>query len=451
MAWQYPADSVRVEPGEGWWALARRIAPNGITDTQTNDFARALAVSNGTTLAEILHPDRILVVDPATIPEPEPEPEPPTIAEWSEVDVGPGNRNDQRRILTPDDSVYPNLEGVSFWLNDEFNRTDETGPQEDSVYSFYPYVDLQEGDLLRAEWTDRAGHEHVSAHIAGAEKPEPEPPGPEPEPEPEPPGPVPPLDEFPSPDNTGYRGDLNDLDQRGGTIDADRAGEVIEYVRCSRIRVRANNVTIRHCVVDGGNGKWIDIQSGIKGTTVEDVTLHGPEPMLDLDSVVGVYVSGGTSDTLIQRCCITMCRIGVQGYGSDCLIRDNYIDHNWWKAKGHGTATSWRAGNNVTWEHNTLKRPNPGTSACLALYGDSPMDNMRIVNNLMGGGKDLHYAINGGNSKAHPPTNVAIVGNVFECSTQQVLIDRPGELVPLSRLSLGTETGENVWDDGTPI
>lgn len=84
-----------VQPGEGLFAIAAKLAPSGITLEQRNTFAMAIAVANGGDFSVVLHPGRILWFDTATIPaapEPEPEPEPdPDPDSGDRVRPGPHN------------------------------------------------------------------------------------------------------------------------------------------------------------------------------------------------------------------------------------------------------------------------------------------------------------------------------------------------------------------------
>lgn len=75
-------EPVVVEPGEGLFAVAARLAPAGITREQRNQFAMAIAVANGGDFSMVLHPGRILWYDTATIPEPAPAPEPEPPSDW---------------------------------------------------------------------------------------------------------------------------------------------------------------------------------------------------------------------------------------------------------------------------------------------------------------------------------------------------------------------------------
>lgn len=82
-------ESYIVQPGDGLFAIAAKLAPAGITVEQRNTFAMAIAVANGSDFSLELHPGRILWYDTDTIPvpvppEPEPDPEPDDLgARWA--------------------------------------------------------------------------------------------------------------------------------------------------------------------------------------------------------------------------------------------------------------------------------------------------------------------------------------------------------------------------------
>jgi hypothetical protein len=64
--------------------------------------------------------------------------------------------------------VYPNSAGVTFFRNGILNRRDATGPQDASVFHFWPAITIAAGDVLRATWTDGAGVARESIHtVAG--------------------------------------------------------------------------------------------------------------------------------------------------------------------------------------------------------------------------------------------------------------------------------------------
>ncbi len=80
---------------------------------------------------------------------------------WSQVSAG----SQREATITIPADAYPNSAGVTFHKNGTLNRTDSTGPQEDSRYHFWPAIDLSSGDQLTATWTDKVGTRHTSTHI----------------------------------------------------------------------------------------------------------------------------------------------------------------------------------------------------------------------------------------------------------------------------------------------
>lgn len=122
----------------------------------TGSLALALAAVCATTMSASANPNALTDVS----------------ATWGEVQPGPGSLNGARRLIVP--STYPDATGVCFDLNGDFNRCDATGPKEGSEFHFYPTPSLEEGDLLTATWTDRAGTEFVSTYmVPGVESPPP--------------------------------------------------------------------------------------------------------------------------------------------------------------------------------------------------------------------------------------------------------------------------------------
>lgn len=98
--------------------------------------------------------------------------------DWTSVAAG------KRQLPTVDidDSIYPNRQGVQFFVNGEPDDRrprarpdgwDSTGPQDNSAFHVYPRLRLRSGDTLEARWTDRNGESHRTTHVVGSASPPP--------------------------------------------------------------------------------------------------------------------------------------------------------------------------------------------------------------------------------------------------------------------------------------
>ena len=96
-----------------------------------------------------------------------------TAAVWSQF--GEGSYNP---VITIPDEYYPDVNGVCFWYNDNFNRCDETGPRDPDppsrVFQMYTEdgFDLVVGDELRAVWTSLDGVRRWSGQTVHCQGPE---------------------------------------------------------------------------------------------------------------------------------------------------------------------------------------------------------------------------------------------------------------------------------------
>lgn len=139
----------------------------GLSNGERTQRDRDLAIANkaeltctpvATTTTTTQAPTTTTVAPTTTTTE---APDGASAATWSHVTSG---TTDGPQIV-PDDQ--PNNDGVSFWHNGTFNRTDATGPQHGSVYEMHPAFFLNSGDVLRAEWTDLGGVERWNEHVVG--------------------------------------------------------------------------------------------------------------------------------------------------------------------------------------------------------------------------------------------------------------------------------------------
>lgn len=417
-----------VAAGENFYTIADRVAPDADRDTAA-EYLWRVAGFPGT-----IWEDQILWRDTdapelAAVAE-EPPAEEPTAATWLEVDPGPGSMSGQRRVIVTTDEQYPNATGVTFSVNGTVNRTDPTGRRENSEFHTYPPVTLAAGDVLRAEWTDVAGVDRVAEYTVPGEPPVEEPP-------------AEPVDDAaqPTAENTGPTGALA---PHSGTIVA-TSGQVIENLDITgKIVVHADNVTIRNCRLFARGHQWGIELSGCNNTLIEDCEIDFGDVASNTQASDAIHLDQGDlpSNVTVRRCNIRRGRRGISGSCNGLLVEYCYLWDNWFADGSHSTRSSMEGGGGFVYRFNSFEMPNPGASACLALYGRNPIDDVLIHHNWFAGGS---YCVNIGigSSKAYDPTNVRVTDNLF----RTVFRPKAGTYGWFQNAGNSTRTG-NVWADG---
>lgn len=357
-----------------------------------------------------------------------------------------------RRVVVPAASVYPDEVGVSFFVNDVFNRTDPTGRNEGSEYHTYPCADLAPGDVVRAEWTDTNLEFHsyecvtpttisvpsgsvfpnVVTVFGSAGSPSVSP------------TPTTSSGEMPTTANTGTTGTLTSVASFGTSFD----GQIIENISTGSIDVYHNNVTIRNCKFTSGLYK-IDIHPGTSGTLIEDCEIDNGPIASSTNGGHGIYLRPGTAgrpqNVTVRRCNIHRVKIGIGGHVTNLLVEDCYIWDNWYTTGSHTTCVSLDGCQGAVYRGNSFEMPNPGASSCTALYARNPIDDVLYEGNWYAGGA---YALNGGHgsAKEFDATNVEITGNFFRTT----IYPDCGNYGPIRNSNGPTHTlSGNVWFDPT--
>lgn len=185
----------------------------------------------------------------------------------------------------------------------------------------------------------------VKGGSAPAPTPTPTPtPSPAPTPTPEP-APTPVSGVPTSPNQVGYLGAESSLKPKsqvanipgvsvsGPSIQVKSAGVVIDGydLRGSGIEVYANNVTIRNCIIDGGNNYWAIIQmNGANGMTVENVTFTGDTSSMN----TGEFINSDGVSYIRRNRMIRAKADNIKACGG--VIEGNYIDGAGYSPGAHG-------------------------------------------------------------------------------------------------------------------
>ncbi|NMR21750.1 hypothetical protein HIR71_16310 [Cellulomonas fimi] len=205
------------------------------------------------------------------------------------------------------------------------------------------------------------------------------------------------------------------------------------------IAAGAHDVTIRNSVVRA-EGFWLVLNNeGARNLQIVDTELDG---------------AGNTSgDAAVAGRNYTLTRVDIHGtidglkLGSNVTVQDSYIHDLVTTANSHNDGMQSLGSDNVTIVGNTVIVPEGSTSAILLSTGSADsMKNIRIENNLLGGGAYTVYGgYKAGTDVLSRVSGVVISNNRISTS----VFPRGGAYGPFASVDAPavTTTG-NVWHDG---
>jgi len=299
---------------------------------------------------------------------------------WGEVQLGPGDLATARRLIIPPDSQYPNATGVSFFKDGVFNRTDPTGPRENSQYHFWPAPELFGGEVLLATWTDLNGAFRSSTYnvpmplpvdasasgsiqVLGHAT-------------------VPPTvtpSAWPDATNTGPTGTLT----ASGSLTVSTNGTTVQNLHITgKLTINASNVTVRNCRITNTTERYVvQIQGGRTGILFEDTEIDG-----NLYATHGLVFNNYT----MRRCNIHRCGDGLH-IGPNTTVEDTYVHtlaHNlFYVAAPHYDCVQALGGSNIVLRRNNfVGRFRDQTSAIIMSAFNNNLGNVLIENNRLANG-----------------------------------------------------------------
>lgn len=245
--------------------------------------------------------------------------------------------------------------------------------------------------------------------------------------------------EKPGAHNTGPTnlGILTDASNQIVTVD----GTVIENLNIDgRIEVRANNVTIRNCIVNSfGFFQYpIGAHYGFTGTLIEDCEVLGA-------SSACIFGSGFTA----RRCNVHESTGDAFKARFDSVIEACWIHHIGTAPGAHADGNQTRIGDNLLIQGNNfdmpidVEPPYKSNACSLAQTGLGPVNNVRIIGNWLNGGNYTIYFVEkpAPNGFGGHPTNCQLIDNLF---------GRDYNFGPLSNTTSDLVISGNRWeDDGT--
>jgi len=232
----------------------------------------------------------------------------------------------------------------------------------------------------------------------------------------------------------------------GITITQD--GTIIENQYISgQVNVKAHNVIIRNCELDGGGTSLYGVSSKYydsngqpyKGTLIENCHIH--------DYGVGVLAHY----TTIRRCNIHDSQTDAIKARDGCLIERNWCHHLGKKVGAHADCVQIRGGSNIIIRYNHFDIPISQTggsggyksNACLMIQPEvEPISNVFIHDNVMEGG---NYTVYIERQEAYPIHSVKLHDNLFGPDWRYGPLAGQGPPWKERRVSID----RNYWFDGT--
>ncbi|WP_156251866.1 FG-GAP-like repeat-containing protein [Pseudactinotalea terrae] len=239
---------------------------------------------------------------------------------------------------------------------------------------------------------------------------------------------------FPNASNTGVPAGVTL--RTSGSLVITRDGTVVSGLRVNgTITVRADNVTIRNTLVQGGgNGYPIRIAGDAANTLIEHVEIDN-----ERSTGIGILVGGGPG-TVIRYADIHSAEDGIRIEADNVRVERSYIHDLTRQSGGHHDCIQIRSGDNVMLRDNNLQAfvastDDPMNAALQigSLLGRDRISNLLVSGNLMNGG---NFTINGGGRNEVDSARYA--GNMF---------GRDFRYGVAGNLDNSVWTSTNVWYD----
>ena len=176
-----------------------------------------------------------------------------------------------------------------------------------------------------------------------------------------------------------------DLTPVGGAILSSADGQVIEGMRGTSIRIRHNNVTVRRCLIEGGNlyGFYTNPTSGSSwtGTVVEFCTFFGGDPAVDKAAIHNSYRSSIAH---------TFRNCEIEGWSSGVLCLGGGNFEYCWTHNFYGSSVSGAHVSSFNARANYIRffrcYGTEGGSPIMSIYFDqNPCNNITIQENILNG------------------------------------------------------------------
>lgn len=255
--------------------------------------------------------------------------------------------------------------------------------------------------------------------------------------------------------NIGGQLDLTQawLEANGGSshvsYDAGTDRWLVQAIKCSNLRYRRSNVTVRGAHLRREGSALYGAQyygttstnSAYSGARLEYATLDGNFGT-SFATYFGTTTPTGEDTTVIENCRMFGWRAGgTLLTGSTmrrCYVHDLYIFEG-----SHNTGASVR-GSDVKVLQNNLK---DGTSAAFSMYADELLNNVTVDQNVFNTANALFCVAFTNKEFANVSTNTRLRNNIFG----QEYFATCGQNAPAGGVERFTEVSGNTFMDGTPV
>jgi hypothetical protein len=220
-----------------------------------------------------------------------------------------------------------------------------------------------------------------------------------------------------------------------------------QIITCDRVVILAKDVTIRTSRIKG----WIDLSVDSASLTIEDSEVDAGEVRAP---AIGFY------NVTVRRTEISGGQTSIQ-CATSCLIEDSLL-HNQRKPTGdeHLGGYLSNGGSQVVLRHNTIgctpedNGSGGGCTGSMQIFGDfQPLKDFRFEDNLVlstPGGYCASFGYNPGAKHGDNPTNIVVIGNVFQRGTTGKC-GVWGAATSFLEAGAGNVWQDNTWEDGAPL
>lgn len=214
------------------------------------------------------------------------------------------------------------------------------------------------------------------------------------------------ISDKPGPTNTGFLTPRHQLTSYNGLV-IENDGTVLEgcFVQ-GTIQVKADNVTIRDCLIETTGFYGIQTNFGATGLLIEDVEIRNMRS-------AGIFGNNFT----VRRANIHDAGGDAIKPGNNVIIKDSWLHRLGYLEDSHSDGVQMVSGSNVIIRGNNIDMPHDlagfTNSQCMIIQtNNGPIDNILIESNWLNGGGYCVQINDKGNGHG-APTNVRILNNRF--------------------------------------
>ncbi len=240
---------------------------------------------------------------------------------------------------------------------------------------------------------------------------------------------------YPSPNTTGVPAGTPLAPSGGFTVSTD--GTVVNALDVSgTIEVAANNVTIKNSEVRTSGDFGIDIEAGVTGTVIKNVTINGLDTTSAGELQWGIYNQGAFDAVSADHVDFYNGERILVGPGT---LTNSFCLDNVNNPRAHYECI-YEGQGSVTLDHNTLLTAHNQTAAIYLSTDFGPLGTVKVTNNLLAGGS---YTLYGGATSTEGVSSETVTGNRFA----RLYYPDGGYYGPVAYMPSKYTWSGNIWDD----